>query len=187
MSRNSKKRRRSARSNAAEVRAVSVAPSPPAGPQSSIRLAPRKGEADREKEDRKKEEAATAVVGAVVHAITEPLGIRDDGRSHPRVDLHVEIDLCSDSHFFSGLSGDVSEGGLFVQTYRPLSIGQEVDVSFDLDGRRVEARAVVRWRRERTAEAEPGFGLEFEGLEGEERALVHAFCERRAPLYYDVI
>src|SRR5262245_4695867 len=36
-----------------------------------------------------------------------------DHRAYPRISLAVAIDLESDSHFFSGLSGDVSEGGVF--------------------------------------------------------------------------
>ncbi len=162
------------------VEAVSKSTAPPAS-DSVLRAANRKAPR------RDAEVAATAVMDAVVHAITGPLGIGDDGRDHPRVELHVEIDLHSDSHFFSGLSGDVSEGGLFVQTYRPLKIGQEVDVAFDLGGQDVRARAVVRWRRERTAHAEPGFGLEFVELPEEGRELVRAFCRTRSPLYYDVV
>jgi uncharacterized protein (TIGR02266 family) len=113
--------------------------------------------------------------------------VAHDHREHPRVELHVEIDLHSDAHFFSGLSGDVSEGGLFVQTYRPLVVGQEVDVTFELEGRHVHARATVRWHREKTADAEPGFGLEFDRLGGDDRAAVEAFCQKRAPLYYEVV
>jgi uncharacterized protein (TIGR02266 family) len=131
-------------------------------------------------------EPAARVVGAVLHAITESLGVLDDHRTYPRVLLHVDIDLHSESHFFSGLSGDVSEGGLFVQTYRPLKIGDEVDIAFELDGERVEARAVVRWHREGTPGCGPGFGLSFDALTERERAIVHGFCEKRAPLYYEV-
>jgi uncharacterized protein (TIGR02266 family) len=179
MSRTSKKHRNSLRA-AATAEAVSKSTAPPAS-DSAIRAA------NRSSTGLDAEGASTAVMDAVVHAITEPLGIADDGRHHPRVELHVEIDLHSESHFFSGLSGDVSEGGLFAQTYRPLTIGQEVDVAFVLDGQDVRARAVVRWGRERTAHAEPGFGLEFVELPEEGRALVGAFCRTRSPLYYDVV
>src|SRR5688500_16619726 len=55
-------------------------------------------------------------------------------RATPRTSLVVELHLASDSHFFSGLSGDISEGGVFVSTYRDLATGTPVDLEFSLPG-----------------------------------------------------
>jgi uncharacterized protein (TIGR02266 family) len=107
-------------------------------------------------------------------------------RSYPRVSLAVDIDLASESHFFSGLSGDVSEGGLFVQTYRSIEIGSEVALEFELPDGHVTAHGTVRWHRDKSDSAPPGLGIAFEELSEEDREIIHRFCERRAPLYYEV-
>ncbi len=139
------------------------------------------------------EEASVRVLAEVLEGIVAPLGLaaaspRSDHehREKQRVALEVEIDLHTDSHFFSGLSGDVSEGGIFVQTYRPLAIGDEVALSFDLPDGRVEAHGKVRWHRAHSDANDPGFGIAFDALSEDDRAAIHAFCAARAPLYYDV-
>ncbi len=107
-------------------------------------------------------------------------------RTHPRVAIAVEIDLASESHFFSGLSGDVSEGGVFVQTYRDIKVGSEVAVEFGLPGGHVTAHGKVRWHRENSDSSPPGVGISFDDLSEEDRDLIHRFCQARAPLYYDL-
>jgi len=109
-----------------------------------------------------------------------------DHRAYPRISLAVAIDLGSDSHFFSGLSGDVSEGGVFVQTYRELPLGSEVEIDFDLPTGRIQTHGTVRWHRSPSESAPPGVGIAFQELADEARSLIHEFCEARAPLYYDV-
>jgi uncharacterized protein (TIGR02266 family) len=112
----------------------------------------------------------------------------EEHRASPRVSLAVDIHLSSDSHFFSGLSGDISEGGVFLSTYRALTVGTQVDVEFSLPGteRRIHARGEVRWIREHSAEQPRGVGIAFEDLAAEDREEIHAFCSSRPPLYYDV-
>jgi len=111
----------------------------------------------------------------------------EEHRASPRIALTVDIHLSSESHFFSGLSGDISEGGLFVSTYRSLNVGTQVDVEFSLPGidRLVHARGEVRWIREHSAEQSRGVGIAFEELSEEDREQIHAFCSSRPPLYYE--
>jgi uncharacterized protein (TIGR02266 family) len=140
------------------------------------------------------EAAEVKVIGAVLEGLAAPLGLLEEQppptleehRVHTRVAFEVEIDLYSSSHFFSGLSGDVSEGGLFVQTYRPLAVGDRVHVKFDLPAGRVEADGIVRWRRAHSDGLEAGVGVEFEHLSEQDRDVIHSFCEGRAPLYYEL-
>lgn len=108
-------------------------------------------------------------------------------RATPRTSLVVELHLASDSHFFSGLSGDISEGGVFVSTYRALATGTPVEVEFSLPGseRVVKAKGEVRWHRSASPDMPPGVGIAFEELADEDRALIHRFCTLRPPLYYD--
>ena len=109
-------------------------------------------------------------------------------RSAPRVPVALEVDLhlASDSHFFTGLSGDISEGGLCVSTYRQLSIGSPVEVEFSLpSGEHVTARGSVRWEKNASPGSPPGFGIAFDELPANDRAIIQKFCSTRPPLYYD--
>ena len=110
----------------------------------------------------------------------------DNRRKHSRVALAVEIDLSSESHFFSGLSGDLSEGGVFVETYRDIPVGSEVELEFDLPNGSVTAHGSVKWHRDHSDSSPPGVGVAFDDLSEEGKEIIVAFCARRAPLYYDV-
>lgn len=111
----------------------------------------------------------------------------EEHRATPRASLEVELHLASESHFFSGLSGDISEGGVFVSTYRELATGTQVDLEFSLPGseRVLKAKGEVRWHRSSSPDAPPGVGIAFESLPEEDRALIQRFCTLRPPLYYD--
>jgi uncharacterized protein (TIGR02266 family) len=142
-----------------------------------------------------------ALVGAIVEAIAAPLledepqpetssGVHPAShaelRAHPRVTVAVAIGLESESHFFSGLSGDISEGGVFVQTYRDLPVGSDVDLRFELPEGELKAHGRVRWHRANSDSSPPGLGIAFERLDDDERRMIQQFCEHRAPLYYDI-
>lgn len=111
----------------------------------------------------------------------------EEQRASERVAVAVEINLASDSQFFSGLAGDISEGGLFVSTYRALPIGSAVDLEFSLPGSDapLHARGVVRWLREHSTGQPRGVGIAFDALSEEDRERIHRFCEMRPPLYYE--
>jgi uncharacterized protein (TIGR02266 family) len=127
--------------------------------------------------------AAAPVAAAPVAA--EPA----EQRAAPRVSVTVDIHWWSDSHFYSDLSGDISEGGLFLSTYRPLEVGTLVDVEFSLPEteRTILARGQVRWIREHSAELPRGVGIRFERVSDEDREAIHEFCGARPSLYYDDI
>jgi uncharacterized protein (TIGR02266 family) len=117
----------------------------------------------------------------------EPDFLGGENRASPRVALDVELQLASDAHFFAGLSGDISEGGIFVSTYRPLAIGSEVDLTFSLPGstRQLRARGRVRWHRDASPNSPPGAGIAFDDLAPDARDAIQRFCTSRPPLYYD--
>ena len=107
-------------------------------------------------------------------------------RIYPRIGFEVEVGFVSETHFYAGLSMDVSEGGLFVATYQLQPVGSEVAVTFVLpNGHAVTTGATVRWVREQNEETSPGMGLEF-NLVGEDLAQVKSFCRRRQPMFIDM-
>jgi uncharacterized protein (TIGR02266 family) len=107
-------------------------------------------------------------------------------RASPRVPLEVDVSFTSESHFFVGLTGDLSEGGLFVATWRQLSVGTQVDVALSLPDGILTACGHVRWMRHATEAGAPGVGLSFDELGERDRARIEAFCAARAPWYYDL-
>lgn len=109
----------------------------------------------------------------------------DDLRSAPRKKLEVNVGIQSDSHFFAGLSGDVSKGGLFVATYAEIPIGGKVTLDFELPNGPIVVEGTVRWHRMPTDNVGPGLGIQFEGVKRDQLALIERFCQARPPLYYD--
>jgi len=110
--------------------------------------------------------------------------IGHERRADVRIALEVEVSLASESHFFVGLSGDLSGGGLFVVTWRKLAVGTPIFVAVDLPDGRLLADGEVRWVRD--ASDAPGLGIAFTGLSEEDRRRIEVFCAQRAPLYFDV-
>jgi uncharacterized protein (TIGR02266 family) len=101
--------------------------------------------------------------------------------------LAVDIHLWSESHFFCGLSGDISQGGVFISTYLPFPVGSAVDLEFSLPGTDavLQACGEVRWVRDHSLHGPRGIGVAFEQLSEEDRQAIHDFCTVRPALYYD--
>jgi uncharacterized protein (TIGR02266 family) len=103
-----------------------------------------------------------------------------------RVFVEVEIGMTSESNFYTGLSLDVSTGGVFVATYEPARTGTFMALYFVLpNGYVVNAEGVVRWTRSASGDAPPGMGVAFTSISQESLAQIGAFCASRAPLYFD--
>ncbi len=108
---------------------------------------------------------------------------RADGH---RVFVETDIGLFSDSTFYTGLSHDLSNGGLFVATYQPKPPGTQVSLFFVLpDGHEVEASGIVRWTREASADSPPGMGIAFSELDPADLEAITRFCHARPPIYHD--
>ena len=107
-------------------------------------------------------------------------------RAAERCQIEVEVSLGSESQFFAGLSGDISTGGLFVQTYRLRDVGSLVLLAFSLPTGEIRTHGVVRWIRRAAEGTTPGMGIGFEGLLSDERDAIEAFCKTRPPLYHDL-
>ena len=112
----------------------------------------------------------------------------EERRRALRAELDVEVGLEGDNRFYTGKTGDISAGGLFVGTDTPLMVGTELILSFVLpDGYRVATEATVAWVRApryRPGEMPSGMGVRFENLDSkDERALTH-FLEQRPAFHY---
>jgi uncharacterized protein (TIGR02266 family) len=105
----------------------------------------------------------------------------------PREKLEANVGATTESNFFVGFSGDISEGGVFVATYLTLDVGTRTEVLVTLPGGFEKSiPGTVRFVRDpMDMESEPGIGVRFERLDDEARELILRFIRKRPPLFYD--
>jgi uncharacterized protein (TIGR02266 family) len=105
----------------------------------------------------------------------------------PRQKLEANVGATTESNFFVGFSGDISEGGVFVATYATLDVGDHVQVLVTLPGGFEKTiPGTVRFVRDpMDMESEPGIGVRFDRLDDAARELILRFIRKRPPLFYD--
>jgi uncharacterized protein (TIGR02266 family) len=112
-------------------------------------------------------------------------------RASERFDLEVKVDLESDHNFYTGLTQNISAGGLFIATHHVRKIGDRITLKFTLPGSEkvIAVETEVRWIRENTAlmraHGETGMGVRFINLSAEASAAISGFLQSRESLYYD--
>ena len=112
-------------------------------------------------------------------------------RAAERFDLEVKVDLESDHNFYTGLTQNISSGGLFIATSAIRKIGDRITLKFSLPGTSelVSVETEVRWIRENSAlhkvEGATGMGVRFVNLSPIASATIQKFLESRDSLYYD--
>jgi uncharacterized protein (TIGR02266 family) len=112
-------------------------------------------------------------------------------RSSERFDLEVKVDLESDHNFYTGLTQNISAGGVFIATNHIRRIGDRITLKFTLPGseKTIDVETEVRWIRENSAllrvEGAQGMGVRFINLSAEASAMINGFLESRESLYYD--
>jgi uncharacterized protein (TIGR02266 family) len=122
---------------------------------------------------------------ALVFTVARLRGLGTERRKRPvRVKLAIKVDLEGDPTASTGLTQDISEGGLFVVTNRARPVGDRMRLQFQLPGstRALSVETEVRWIREPPsphAEAVGGMGLRFVNLSREDAATIRAFLARR--------
>jgi uncharacterized protein (TIGR02266 family) len=119
---------------------------------------------------------------------TSPIGKIALKRVAARVAMQTQVDLSSDSNFFTGFSTNISEGGLFIATVNVLPPGTPVDVTFSLPaGTRLTVKGEVRWTREvndKTPEVFPGVGVRFTEVDPAVVSQIKTFVQQREPLFF---
>jgi uncharacterized protein (TIGR02266 family) len=121
--------------------------------------------------------------------MTNPATQNENERRHERTGLSVDVSLESDHNFFTGLSENISEGGIFVATHSLREIGATFALELRLPGREepIRATAAVRWTRVycETSDSPPGLGLQFIDIEDEAVEAIRKFVATREPLFWD--
>jgi uncharacterized protein (TIGR02266 family) len=115
----------------------------------------------------------------------------DERRQQPRFAVAVQVTMESEHNFYTGLTQDLSGGGLFVATHNIRPVGERVHLRFTLPTSRdpIEALTEVRWVRPMAVPGgggEAGMGLQFLELPPPAKEAVKAFLQKRESLFYDV-
>jgi uncharacterized protein (TIGR02266 family) len=117
---------------------------------------------------------------------------QDERRTSPRIDLHAEVTLDSETNFFQGFQGiteNISDGGIFIATLSPPPLGDRVVMHLVLPGGTpFSCEGVVRWIRTNDADEPTGCGVQFGDLDGPQARLVRDLMSKlsREPLFMDV-
>jgi len=101
----------------------------------------------------------------------------------------VEVGFETESTFYAGWSGNISEGGIFVATHVIREIGSHLQLTLTLPdrGEPIRVTGTVRWVREfqEGSDVPPCMGIRFEEMPAADLELVQGFVQQRAPLLFD--
>ena len=94
-----------------------------------------------------------------------------DRRRAERASLVVRVEYSTIGEFFFEFSRDINQGGLFIETARPLPLDSELTLRFNLPGGDSTIETVGRVVRTSAGDDgdPPGMGLEFDQLRDEDR------------------
>jgi uncharacterized protein (TIGR02266 family) len=111
-------------------------------------------------------------------------------RANQRVHYHVEVSVESDHNFYTGITRDLSEGGVFVATFDPPHVGSLVELDLKLPDIELpfHLQGIVRWRRECDLASDglpPGCGIEWLGLTSAALIAIQEFVCTRDTLFFE--
>lgn len=106
-------------------------------------------------------------------------------RGDPRAEVDVEVHYRTAQEFLSAYTRNISGGGIFVRTQRPLALNQGVRVRFTLPGvsRSFECNGTVVWANppSNRSSLPAGMGIKLENLDPEARTLLSEFVRGKTP------
>ena len=97
-------------------------------------------------------------------------------RRDGRVALKIPVDYTSVDAFFTEFSGNINEGGIFIEMDKPPELETDVQLHFRLPGadKPVQVAGRVAWISEGGDGQKPGVGVEFQDLPSEIRERINA-------------
>jgi len=110
-------------------------------------------------------------------------------RRFQRVHLEVEVTMYSDHNFYSGITDNVSTGGIFVATHHPPPVGSQIDLVLHLPGSvGFRLQGEVRWIRsfEQCGDGiAPGCGIAWHQLTLDAWRAISAFVSERETVFHE--
>ena len=110
------------------------------------------------------------------------MGSKENKRRAARLHHAIPVAYKSVGSFLSDWATNISHGGLFINTRKPLAVGTSVRILIQLPGASFPCALVGRVTRvaefDNHANMVPGMGIEFTGIDDERRQEIDAFVER---------
>lgn len=122
----------------------------------------------------------------------KPAADGSDRRENARRAYDIQVGVSTEHRLFTGLSHNISAGGLFIATEEHLAKGDKIEVKFSIPGSPhvFHKKAVVCWTRPFDADGDgrtrAGAGVRLEDLSDEEQRLLNAFLQVHDAIFYDV-
>jgi len=114
---------------------------------------------------------------------------RGNHRIGAEFSVSFEVTAGGPHQFFTGITQDISKGGIFLATLQTLPLGTKMKIEFAVEGRTIAAQAEVRWVREPDASdsigVNPGMGLCFIEIAEADRAYIDSYVKEKETIYYD--
>jgi type IV pilus assembly protein PilZ len=106
-----------------------------------------------------------------------------DRRSSPRHHITLRVDYKRMNTFFADYAKNISKGGTFIRTNKPLDIGTEFMFVLSIPGQaeQLQLRGEVMWtvdESQATEERPPGMGIRFRFKDDSERQDLEDFVEK---------
>lgn len=104
--------------------------------------------------------------------------VSPERRKFPRVMVRALVDFESLNTYLYDYSTDLSEGGIFIETEKPLPPGTPLTLRFTLPGvdRVFEVKAKVAWlNEERSSRLPRGMGVQFESMDDADRKAIENY------------
>jgi type IV pilus assembly protein PilZ len=102
----------------------------------------------------------------------------DDRREEDRAPITLRVEYKRINTFFADYTKNISKGGTFIRTLRPLDIGTEFMFVLSLpESVQLELKGVVKWvvpEAEATAEKPAGMGIQFVFADDAQRSAVES-------------
>jgi uncharacterized protein (TIGR02266 family) len=91
-------------------------------------------------------------------------------RTDPRFERRLKVELVAGDQTRTGMTGNISLGGLFVETSEPLPLQSRVQIRFSVptQAEPIEISGEVRWYDPGGPDQPAGLGIRFQGLRARE-------------------
>ena len=105
----------------------------------------------------------------------------EEKRRYPRIPASIEVNYDYGMESFTDYTLNLSQGGLYIKTTRPLDMGSLITVDFTLPSFDYSFRisGKVVWKKTvETEEGPPGMGIEFQDLSKDDEDTLIQFIAR---------
>ena len=104
-------------------------------------------------------------------------------RYQPRAAIELNVEYKRLNTFFADYTRNISKGGTFIRTDRPLDLGTEIVFALTIRGlaEPLRLRGRVKWIvsvEQAVGDKQPGMGIEFQYANDEERRATESIVER---------